>query len=91
MNWDRRPAGDEPTATQRYVSDEQGRTWTGMVTSGRFEGGEDFSEVLFICNDQLTEQKRFATLEYPPREASERWKMMPDMEVEELFRRSEPA
>ena len=91
MNWERRPKDDEPVMNQRYVRDDQGRTWTGSVMSGRFEGGEDFSEILFVCNDQPTEVKRVATLEYPAREADERWKMMGDSDVDTLFRQSKPA
>ena len=91
MNWERRPREDEPKMIQRYVRDDRGRTWTGSVMSGRFEGGEDFSEVLFVCNDQPAEVKRVATLELPPREADDRWKMMEDSEVERLFLSSRPA
>ena len=91
MNWERRPKEDESVMTHRYVRDDQGRVWAGSVMSGRFEGGEDFSEVLFICSDQPNETKRVATLEYPPAEASGRWKMMGDSEVETLFSQSKPA
>ena len=91
MNWERRPKDDEPQMVQRIFQDDDGRTWTGSVTSGRMEGGEDFAEVLFVCNDQPGETKRVATLEYPPGEAGGEWKTMTDSEVTELFRRSGPA
>ncbi|HEX6065601.1 MAG TPA: hypothetical protein VFZ04_15330, partial [Longimicrobiales bacterium] len=76
---------------QRTFTDDAGRQWTGSVTSGRVEGGEDFAEVLFVCNDQPAEVKRVVTLDYPPAEADDRWTDMADDEVVELFRRSEPA
>lgn len=91
MNWERRPKEDEPTMVQRTFTDEDGRNWTGSVTSGRMEGGEDFAEILFVCNDQPAETKRVATLEYPPGEADRKWKSMGDEEVTDVFRRSEPA
>lgn len=91
MNWERRPKSDEPVMAQRTFTDDAGRQWTGSVTSGRVEGGEDFAEVLFVCNDQPAEVKRVVTLDYPPAEADDRWTDMADDEVVELFRRSEPA
>lgn len=91
MNWERRPKDDEPTMAQRTFEDDGGRSWTGSVTSGRMEGGEDFAEVLFVCNDQPGETKRVANLEYPPGEADRRWSAMGDDEIAELFRRSSPA
>ena len=91
MNWERRPKEDEPVMMQRTFQDEDGRNWTGSVTSGRMEGGEDFAEVLFVCNDQPAETKRVATLEFPPGEADRKWKNMGDDEVTELFRASKPA
>ena len=91
MNWERRPKDDEPVMTQRDFQDEDGRSWTGSITSGRMEGGEDFAEVLFVCRDQPAETKRVASLDYPPREAGRRWGSMNDDEVVEVFRRSEPA
>jgi hypothetical protein len=91
MNWERRPKDDEPVMAQRTFVDDDGRNWTGSVTSGRQEGGEDFAEVLFVCNDQPAETKRVATLEYPPREASRRWSDLGDDEVIDLFHRSKPA
>jgi hypothetical protein len=91
MSWERRPREDEPRMIQRFVQDDQGRTWTGFVQSGRHEGGEDFAEVLFICNDQPAEVKRVVTLDTPPGEADDRWQMMADQEIEDLFKRSERA
>lgn len=91
MNWERRPKEDEPVMVQRSIRDERGRNWKGMVQSGRHEGGEDFAEVLFVCEDQPAEVKRVATLDTPPGEADERWRAMGDAEVADVFRRSEPA
>ena len=91
MEWERRPKDDEPVMAQRSFQDDRGRSWTGSITSGRVEGGEDFAEVLFVCNDQPMEMKRIATLDQPPGEAERRWSDLPDDEVVELFRRSEPA
>lgn len=91
MEWERRARSDEPVMAQRTFTDEAGRRWTGSVTSGRREGGEDFAEVLFVCNDQPAETKRVATLDYPPGEASNRWSALAEAEVKALFGRSEPA
>jgi hypothetical protein len=91
MNWERRPKDDEPMMVQRSFRDDAGRSWTGSIMSGRHEGGEDFAEVLFVCNDQPAETKRVATLEIPPGEADREWKVMGDDAVTELFRRSSPA
>lgn len=91
MNWERRPREDEPVMAQRSFQDESGRSWTGSVTSGRVEGGEDFAEVLFVCNDQPGEIKRVASLDFPPGEADRAWSGMAEDEVVDLFRRSEPA
>ena len=79
MSWERRPREDEPRMIQRFVQ------------SGRHEGGEDFAEVLFVCNDQPAETKRVATLDMPPGEADDHWQMMADQDIEDLFRRSERA
>jgi len=91
MNWERRPKSDEPVMAQRMFQDDDGRAWTGSIMSGRVEGGEDFAEVLFVCEDQPTETKRVATLDYPPGEADRKWSALADEEVVEVFRRSEPA
>ncbi len=91
MNWERRPKEDEPTMAQRSFLDEDGRNWTGSVMSGRMEGGEDFAEVLFVCDDQPAETKRVATLEIAPGDADKRWSAMGDDEIVDVFRRSEPA
>ena len=91
MNWERRPKSDEPVMAQRTFVDDEGRRWTGSIMSGRLEGGEDFAEVLFVCNDQPAATKRVVTLDYAPAEADDRWSAMGDQEVFDLFRRSEPA
>jgi hypothetical protein len=91
MEWERRPKSDEPTAEQRSVQDDQGRTWIGSVSSGRFERGEQNAEVLFVCEDQVSEVKRVADLEIPPGQADDLWRGMAQNEVDDVFRRSTPA
>lgn len=91
MEWERRPKSDEPIAEQRTIEDEEGRRWTGSVSSGRFEGGEENAEVIFVCEDQPSAIKRVADLGVKPAAADDMWRTMPDAEVEEVFRRSSPA
>ena len=86
--WERRPRSDEPMMEQRKLRDDQGRQWIGSVSSGRFEGGEENAEVLFVCEDQPDERKRFASLGLPPAEADDAWRKMGDREVEALFKES---
>jgi hypothetical protein len=91
MDWERRPKSDEPIAEQRSITDDRGRKWTGIVSSGRFEGGEENAEVLFVCDDLPTALKRVADLEVPPATADDLWRGLPQQEVDEMFRRSRPA
>lgn len=91
MEWERRPKSDEPVAEQRSITDDEGRKWTGMVSSGRFQGGEENAEVLFVCEDQTSELKRVADLGVPPGDADDLWRGLPQSEVEDVFRRSRPA
>jgi hypothetical protein len=90
-NWARRPKEDEPIAEQRSFTDEEGRRWTGTVTSGRLEGGEENAEVIFVCEDQPSELKRVADLGVAPRAADDTWRRIGEDEVEAVFRRSRPA
>jgi hypothetical protein len=91
MEWEKRPRSDEPVNEQREFTDEEGRQWTGSVMSGRFQGGEENAEVLFICSDQPSEVKRVSDLGVPSRDADDVWRRLPEADVEEVFRRSRPA
>ena len=90
-NWARRPKEDEPVAEQRSITDGEGRRWTGIISSGRLEGGEENAEVIFVCEDQPSEIKRVANLGVPPRDADDLWRKIGDDEVEAVFKRSTPA
>jgi hypothetical protein len=91
MDWARRPKSDEPVAEQRSITDDEGRTWIGSVSSGRFEGGERNAEVIWVCEDQMTEIKRVSELGIAPAEADDRWRSMEEDEVSTAFERSRPA
>lgn len=91
MEWEKKPKSDEPGPDQRSIQDEEGRSWVGSVSSGRFEGGEENAEVLFVCEDQPSELKRVSDLGVPPGEADDLWRGMPSEQAEEVFRRSRPA
>jgi len=91
MTWKRQPAENEPVMEQRTFRDDQGRQWTGMVTSGRLEGGEVNAEVVFVCNDQPSETKRVASLGVDAAHADDAFRAMDDREVRDLFRNSTPA
>jgi hypothetical protein len=75
----------------RSFTDDQGRRWAGSVMSGRFAGGEEHAEVIFVCEDTPSEPKRFARLDSRPAEAADEWKGMGDEEVRTLFRGSSEA
>jgi hypothetical protein len=75
----------------RTFTDDAGRRWAGSVISGRFAGGEEQAEVVFVCEDVPSELKRFARIDAPPAEAATRWRALNDGEVRDLFRSSEPA
>jgi hypothetical protein len=86
-----RPKSDEPFAEQRTIIDDQGRHWTGSVSSGRFEGGEENAEVIWVCDDQPSETKRASDLGVPAGQADDEWKSMATDAVHDVFRRSRPA
>jgi hypothetical protein len=91
MSWDRRPEDETPRMETRTFSDDQGRRWSGSVISGRFAGGEERAEVIFVCEDSPSEAKRFARLDRPPAEAVDEWSAMEESRVQALFRESEIA
>ena len=91
MEWEKRPKGDEPVAEQRRVRDAEGRQWVGSVSSGRFAGGEENAEVIWVCEDQPSEAKRTADLGVPPGEADEMWRQLDTAEVQAVFERSRTA
>jgi hypothetical protein len=91
MSWDRRPEEDTPQMETRRFEDETGRRWSGSVISGRFAGGEQRAEVIFVCEDEPGEAKRFVRLDSAPSQAADEWRSLDDARVRELFRGSEPA
>lgn len=91
MNHERRDDSETPRMETRSFTDDEGRRWAGSVMSGRFEGGEEHAEVIFVCEDVPSETKRFVRLDSAPREAAEQWRGMGEEQVRSLFRDSEPA
>lgn len=91
MNHERRDESETPRMETRTLTDDQGRRWAGSVVSGRFRGGEEHAEVIFVCEDTPSETKRFARLDSAPAEAANEWRGMGEEEARELFRDSEPA
>lgn len=91
MNQERRDESETPRMETRTFTDDDGRRWAGSVMSGRFRGGEEHAEVVFVCEDIPSEMKRFARLDTPPAQAAEQWRGMGEEEVRTLFRDSEPA
>lgn len=91
MSHARRDESETPQAESRSFSDEQGRRWSGVVMSGRFAGGEEHAEVIFVCEDQPSETKRSARLDAKPVDAAEEWKRMDEEQMRQVFRDSEPA
>ncbi|HEX6309035.1 MAG TPA: hypothetical protein VFZ69_12650 [Longimicrobiales bacterium] len=89
MSEARRDESDTPRAESRSFTGDDGRRWSGVVMSGRFAGGEDHAEVIFVCEDTPSETKRFARLDSPPAEAAEQWRSMPEEEMRVLLRDSE--
>lgn len=75
----------------RTFTDDNGRRWAGSVMSGRFGGGEEHAEVIFVCEDVPSETKRSARLDSSPAEAADEWRGMGEEQVRDLFRGSEPA
>jgi hypothetical protein len=91
MTWERRPEEETPRMETRTFTDDDGRRWAGSVMSGRFAGGEDRAEVIFVCEDAPAEAKRFTRLDTPPARAADEWRSMDEGQVRALFRESEIA
>jgi hypothetical protein len=91
MNGDRRSEEDTPRMETRTFRDDDGRQWAGSVMSGRFAGGEKRAEVIFVCEDEPSEAKRFTRLETEPARAADEWRDMDEARVLSLFRESEEA
>jgi hypothetical protein len=91
MEHARRDESETPRMETRSFTDEEGRRWAGSVLSGRFAGGEERAEVIFVCEDAPGEAKRFARLDSEPADAAEEWRRMSEDRMKELFRGSEPA
>ena len=91
MDQERRDEAETPRMETRTFTDDDGRQWAGSVMSGRFRGGEERAEVIFVCEDTPSEDKRFARLDSSPAEAAEYWRGMDEEQVRKLFRGSEPA
>jgi hypothetical protein len=91
MTWDKRPEEETPQMETRTFTDESGRRWSGSVMSGRFAGGEQHAEVIFVCEDEPSETKRFVRLDSPPARAAEEWRGMDETQVRGLFRDSQEA
>lgn len=91
MSTAKRDESETPDMETRMFTDEEGRRWAGSVMSGRFGGGEEHAEVIFVCEDVPSEDKRSARMEESPVEAARRWRSMEESQMRELFRASEPA
>jgi hypothetical protein len=91
MEHARRDESETPRMETRTFTDDEGRRWAGSVMSGRFKGGEEHAEVIFVCEDVPSEEKRFTRLDVAPAEAAEEWKRMGEAEMRQVFGRSEPA
>jgi hypothetical protein len=91
MEHERRDESETPRMETRTFTDDEGRRWSGSVMSGRFAGGEERAEVIFVCEDVPSEVKRSARLDSPPAEAADTWRAMGEEDMRELFRDSTPA
>jgi hypothetical protein len=91
MEHARRAESDTPVGDARQVMDDRGRRWSGVVTSGRMGGGEEYAEVIFACEDNPGEVKRVSRLNEPPARAGETWRAMGDADLRDVFDRSMPA
>lgn len=91
MSWDRRPEDETPRMEQRNIRDRRGRNWVGSVSSGTLHGGEDHTEVIFVCTDQPGELKRVARLDVPAAEGDRVWRELDDAGIRAALDRSEPA
>jgi hypothetical protein len=91
MSWERRPEEETPRMETRTFTDDEGRRWAGSVISGRFAGGEQHAEVIFVCEDAPGEEKRYVRLDRPPAEAADEWRSLDESGIRALFRDSEVA
>jgi len=91
MSHARRDESETPRAESRSFTDDQGRRWSGLVMSGRFAGGEEPAEVIFVCEDTPSEAKRSTRLDAAPVEAAEQWRSMDEEQMRKVFRDSEVA
>jgi hypothetical protein len=91
MSWAKRPEDDTPHMETRAFTDDQGRRWVGSVISGRFAGGEQNAEIIFVCEDQPGEAKRYTRLDRAPVDAANEWRSMDESQMQALFRDSQEA
>jgi hypothetical protein len=91
MDRESQPEDATPEMATRTFTDGEGRQWAGSVMSGRFAGGEERAEVIFVCEDSPSEPKRFSRLRSAPADAAREWRTMDDAAVQALFRDSEIA
>jgi hypothetical protein len=91
MSWARRPEDETPRMETRTFTDDEGRRWAASVMSGRFAGGEEHAEIIFVCEDAPSEKKRFARVGSAPAEAAEQWRSMDESRIQALFRESREA
>ena len=91
MPHDERPEAETPRMETRSFTDDDGRRWSGSVMSGRFAGGEQHAEVIFVCEDTPSEAKRFTRLDDDPAQAAAAWRGMDETQMLDVFRSSEPA
>jgi hypothetical protein len=91
MSDERRPEHETPHMETRTFTDDAGRRWAASVMSGRFAGGEQHAEVIFVCEDVPGEPKRYARLDRAPAEAAAEWRSAEETRVLALFRDSKPA
>jgi hypothetical protein len=91
MSWARRPEDETPRMETRTFTDDEGRRWAASVMSGRFAGGEEHAEIIFVCEDAPSEKKRFARVDSDPAEAAEQWRSMDEARIQALFRDSREA
>jgi hypothetical protein len=91
MTEQKRDESETPRMETRTFTDDDGRRWAGSIMSGRFAGGEQNAEVIFVCEDQPSAEKRFARMDSDPARAAEQWRGMDEAAIRDLFRDSEPA
>ena len=87
----RRDESATPDMETRTFTDEEGRRWAGSIMSGRFAGGESHAEVIFVCEDVPSAEKRYTRLDVSPTQAAEDWRRMGEEEMRQLFRDSDVA